>query len=174
MSENQGKPKKKVTFNGITIGFLLIIILLLLVLAYTFSINIPAKIDYNSCNSHCTGDCAYTFVRADLESAVLDHVASHNGTFPTLNSTYSNNCCQNCSVINISALLAANGGMLREAPDCLNLSASGNDNCGGNSSLGCNKDGSYIWLIDDSYSVASYCAGVGCVTNNTGLQGIWP
>jgi hypothetical protein len=87
---------------------------------------------------------------------------------------YSNANCSECYVINISALLIANGGLLRETPENCRLSATGNDNCGGNASLGCSTDASYIWLVDADGNVFSYCAGAGCATNNSGYQDVWP
>ena len=111
-----------------------------------------------------------------IQSAVTAYQAnpSYNGLLPILNATYTNANCSNCSVINISTLLAANDGILRSAPAGLNLSASGNDNCGGNASLGCSNEGSYIWLVNSNGDVYSYCARAQCMTNNSGYQGVWP
>ena len=117
---------------------------------------------------------AYTTEHEQIQNAVADYSAKHNGALPALNSTYTNANCSNCSVINISALLVENGGMLRMAPDGLNLSANGNDNCGGNASLGCKKESSYIWLVNSAGDVYSYCAGTKCLTNNSGYQDVWP
>ena len=111
---------------------------------------------------------------APIQNAVKQYQSEHNGMLPIFNTTYSNANCSNCSVIDISALLTVNGGTLRVAPDGLNLSASGNDNCGGNASLRCNNYSSYIWIVDKKGEVYSYCAGTGCETNNSGYQGVWP
>jgi len=111
---------------------------------------------------------------APIQDAVKQYQSAHNGTLPVLNGTYTNANCSQCNVLNISALLLANGGTLRVAPDGLNLSASGNDNCSGNSSLGCSNNSSYIWIVDSHGKVFSYCAGPYCSSNNSGYQGVWP
>ena len=116
----------------------------------------------------------YNTPREQIQSAVIGYQADHNGSLPTLNGTYTNANCSNCSVINISALLVANGGLLRTAPSSLNLSANGNDNCGGNASLGCKNYSSYIWLVDSGGNVYSICVGKKCNSNCTGYQGVWP
>ena len=110
----------------------------------------------------------------DIKNAVVNYAADHDQELPILSGTYTNANCSNCSVINISALLVANGGILSRVPDSLNLSTVGNDNCGGNASLGCENGSSYIWIVDTHYDVFSYCAGTGCTTNNSGYQGVWP
>ena len=117
---------------------------------------------------------AYITGREQIQNAVTGYSANNNGSLPTLNGTYTNANCSNCRVINISALLTANGGVLRTYPNGLNLSANGNDNCGGNASLGCRNSSSYIWIVDTYGTVYSYCAGADCKTNNSGYQGVWP
>ena len=117
---------------------------------------------------------AYNIEHDDIQNAVTGYAVDHDEALPILNGTYTNTDCSNCSVIDISALLIANGGLLTDVPDSCNLSISGNDNCGGNVDLGCSKEGSYIWLTDIYGNVYSYCAGVECTTNNSGYQGVWP
>ena len=109
-----------------------------------------------------------------VQKAVTAYAENHSGTLPTLNGTYTNADCSQCEILNISALLVKDGGMLRVAPDGLNLSTSGNDNCGGNASLGCRNGSSYIWIVDSKETVYSYCTGTGCITNNSDYQGVWP
>ncbi|MFA5055067.1 MAG: hypothetical protein WC562_02695 [Dehalococcoidia bacterium] len=117
---------------------------------------------------------SYLTVSDEIKNAIAQYCSDHNGLLPTLNGTYTNAECPNCSVINMSALLVENGGLLREAPKGLNLSPSGKDNCGGNTSLGCSSANSYIWIVNNDGVVFSYCAGAGCTTNNTGYQDVWP
>ncbi len=117
---------------------------------------------------------AYNTAKDEIQNAVTAYQTDHNKLIPTLSGIYTNANCSNCNVINISALVVANGGILREAPDGLNLSASGNDNCGGDADLGCSNGSSYIWIVN-TYGVAfTYCAGAGCTTNNSGYQDVWP
>jgi hypothetical protein len=117
---------------------------------------------------------AYRMIKDEIQNAVTAYQTDHNELIPTLSSIYTNADCSACSVINISALLTAHGGTLRDAPDGLNLSASGNDNCGGNTSLGCVNGWHYIWIVDAEVNVFSYCAGAGCTTNNSDYQDVWP
>ena len=116
----------------------------------------------------------WNVARDDIMNAVANYAADHNGSFPILSGTYTNADCSDCSVINISALLHTNGGILYDYPDSLHLSTNGNDNCGGNASQGCRNDSSYIWIVDTQWNVFSYCAGGGCTTNNSGYQGVYP
>ena len=164
MSEEQGKAARKWYKNWKSIGLILLVLCII-----AFVIVLSAEPGYDG-----DGYPAYTIVRDDIKNAVAYYQTTNNGSLPILNGTYTNANCSNCDVINISALLTANGGMFREAPDGLNLSASGNDNCGGNASLGCTNECSYIWLVDTNGSVFSYCAGIECTTNNSGNQGVWP
>jgi len=116
----------------------------------------------------------YTVTNNELKNAFFSYVSAHNGSLPIFNGTYTNGECLDCNVINISAVLITNGGIVSRAPDGLYLSASGNDNCGGNASLGCSPHASYIWIVDAVGNVFSYCAGTGCTTNNSGYQDVWP
>ena len=165
MSEEQGKPKRWYKNRRIIIQWFFAI-LILCIIAFVIYSAIGAQY-MTSCDGYlCTED--------KILDAVAHYQSKHNGFLPVLNGTYTNANCSNCNVINISALLVTNGGLLQRLPVVLNLSASGNDNCGGNTSLGCNNYGSYIWLVDADGKVFSYCAGVGCETNNSGYQDVWP
>jgi hypothetical protein len=165
MSEEQEKPKKKwhKSWTVIVAGLVIIGIIISLLVVW----------DVGNQYGNCC-DSAYPTAREQMQNAVTAYGAWHNGSLPILNDTYTNANCSNCSVINISALLTANGGMLRAVPSGTNLSTSGNDNCGGNASLGCVNGSHYSWIVDTSGEVFSYCTGVGCTTNNSGYQGVWP
>jgi hypothetical protein len=163
MNEEQGKPRKKVLL--VRAAIILAAIGLLFITVKCSNSNQLGTTDIGS---------AYPSVKDDIQNAVVDYATRYNGTWPTLSGTYTNANCLDCNVINISALLVSNGGMLRTYPDGLNLSASGNDNCGGNAALGCSNGSSYIWIVDTQGAVFSYCAGVGCETNNSGYQDAWP
>ncbi|MFA5055036.1 MAG: hypothetical protein WC562_02540 [Dehalococcoidia bacterium] len=128
----------------------------------------------NSRDEGCGGCRAYNTVSDELKNAVAQYASDRNGSLPILSGTYINADCLNCPVINISALLTANGGLLAEVPQSCNLSTSGNDNCRGDTNLGCSNEGSYIWIADTYGNVFSYCAGAECTTNNSGYQDVWP
>ena len=165
MSEGQGKP------NGVWSD------LRPFVLFFVFAIVIFAVlilISNSGWQESPQKPAAYMTAQEQIQPAVTFYAENHNQSLPILNVTYTNANCSNCHVLDISALLAANGGLMREAPYCLNLSASGNDNCGGNASLGCRNGSSYIWIVNSIGDVYSYCAGAGCKTNNSGYQGVWP
>jgi type II secretory pathway pseudopilin PulG len=148
MSEEQGKPTGNRSDLRSLIVFAIILIAILSALGFFVSDSgwqeSPQKPN------------AYMIVHAELQNAVTGYATDHNRLLPILNGTCTNAECSNCSVIDISALLVANGGLMREAPDGLNLSARGNDNCDGNASLGCRNGSSYIWVVDSNGSVFSY------------------
>ena len=153
-----------------------IILGVLIYLVYIFAAKGPAE---DPCLCHHASsskekELAYMITLDELQNAAVVYSMDHDGSLPTLTGNYTNNCCQNCRVININALLEANGGILHEAPDGLYLSASGNDNCGGNAILGCNNYSSYIWIVNTSGNIFSYCAGSGCTTINACYQDVWP
>ena len=166
MSEEQGKPKRGFSelrlIVLLTVSLLVIFTIWFLYMAYISNPPGPGK------------EHPYIATKDDIRNAFYSYAADHNQSFPLFNSTYTNDNCSNCSVINISALLTVNGGLLNGVPDGCYLSTSGNDNCGGNASLGCSTDASYIWIVDNDGNVFSYCAGAGCATNNFGYQDVWP
>jgi hypothetical protein len=165
MSGEQGKPKRWYkNWRIITQWFL--VVLVLCVITGIIVMGVGGQYGTSCDGYYCTED--------KILDAVAHYQSKHNGFLPVLNGTYTNANCSNCNVINIRALLVTNGGLLQRLPVVLNLSASGNDNCGGNASLGCNNYGSYIWVVDTSGNVFSYCAGAGCTTNNSGYQDVWP
>jgi len=134
-------------------------------------------------------DSAYNTVKDDLQNAVVAYATDHQGNFPFNSSAANmpvNADCAACEYINMSALLTANGGTLREVPDGVVSVAGGsavapNDNCdatGGTTAV-CDAAGHYIWGADAYGNVYSYCTAgataVGvCTTNESGYQGVWP
>ena len=166
MSEEQRKSKsrqlKKLSY---------IILPLLVIFVITVSYIMTRGPEYGT---EIPSPCySYAAARDAIGEAIARYASAHNGSLPTLNGTYANANCSNCRVVNFSALIINN--YLR--PNHIYgryLSTDGNDNCGGNASLGCSNEGSYIWIVDTNGSVFSYCAGTGCTTNNTGCQDVWP
>jgi len=164
MSEEQIEPKRK-WFKKPRIIFLSLILICIIALVIVLTVGLDYKVNR---------DLFYPYVRNDIQDAEVYYESMNNGALPILNGTYTIPECSNCSVINISALLIANGGLLDKIPEGLYLNASGNDNCGGNANLGCSKEGSYIWIVDADGDVYSYCAGTGCTTNNSSYQDTLP
>jgi hypothetical protein len=167
MSEEQEKPKRKwyKKWPFIAAGMVIIAIII------SFLVVWVVENQYGTC---CGGTPGYAGVRGLIQDAVSAYMSNTSGALPTLSGTYTNDNCSSCHVVNMSALLRTNGGVLRQAPISLNLSASGYDNCGGNASLGCKKGNSYIWIVDTDGSVYSTCVSKDCTTNNSGYQGVWP
>lgn len=167
MSKEQGKPTEK------SRDFLTIILVFVTIIAILLAVFLSPDTVFDGPPPDCQ-DCAYNTNQVELKNSIAEYASRNEGTLPILNGTYTVTECSNCSVINISAVLVANGGMLRKVPDSCNLSITGNDNCGGNADLGCSNKGSYIWLTDIYGNVFSYCAGAGCTTNNSDYQDVWP
>ena len=166
MSEEQRKPKKKWYRKRSVIAELLILLVVFVIAVFIYLLR--GEVPY------APHDRAYLVTKDELQNAVAYYRDANDESLPILSFAYTNAECLNCHVLNISALITANGGLLQNYPDGLNLSASGNDNCGGNASLGCSPDASYIWIVDNDGNVFSYCAGAGCATNNSGYQDVWP
>jgi hypothetical protein len=165
MSEEQGKPKRWYRKQLIIVALLvLLVVFVIVVLTYLLRGEVP----------YVPYDKAYIVTKDKIQDAVAYYRDANDESLPILSFAYTNAECLNCHVLNISALITANGGLLQNYPDGLNLSDSGNDNCGGNASLGCSTEGSYIWIVDANGNVFSYCAGAGCTTNNSGYQDVWP
>ena len=162
MSEEKEKPKKKWPF----------IILSLPLLIAVISCSLACDISTRKC---CTP--AYNSAKDETKNAVADYMSRHNGAGPTLNVTYTNANCSNCNLVNVSALLIANGGVLRDVPDgTWQGPGDMDDNCdslGGHIS-GCSASNHYIWIVDANGYVYSYCVGDDCTSNNSGYQGVWP
>jgi prepilin-type N-terminal cleavage/methylation domain-containing protein len=137
---------------------------------------------------------AYTSVKDDLQNSVTGYATDHNGNFPFNTSTGSlgglfacNSTSTSCYVLNFSAMMTSNGGMLREVPDGTFLNASGtasnpSDNCdASNPALGgCMAANHYTWGADTTGNVYSYCSNTsgnanGCTDLvHTGYMGVWP
>jgi len=165
MSEEQGNSIKRLYKAWPTILYLSF---LLCIIGFVIFISVGQKYEKESPQK------PYSVDQWDIQNVVQYYESMNNGSLPLLDGTYTNINCSNCHVLNVSALLQANGGLLHKAPDSCKLSVSGNDNCGGNASLGCSTDASYIWIVDTDGNVFSYCAGAGCTTNNSGYQDVWP
>ena len=165
MSEEQEKPKRKWNKNWPGVLFVLFLVC---VIAFVIVLSAGGEFGHESPN-------AYPTAREQIQNAVADYSETHNKSLPILNGTYTNANCSNCHVVNMSALLASNGGMLRSMPSGVYASVTdGNDNCGGNTSLGCQSGWSYIWIVNANGDVYSYCVGKGCTSNNSSYQGVWP
>ena len=171
MSEEQRKPLKRWYRKWLNIVLLLFLICAI-ALIIALSVGRHYGPDYDK--GICGNDNAWCNTQYTIQQALIAYASEYNGSVSTLTGNYTNTNCSNCRVVNMSALLVQNGGLLRVAPSGLNLSASGNDNCGGNASLGCRNGSSYIWIVDTYGTVYSYCAGANCKTNNSGYQGVWP
>lgn len=122
---------------------------------------------------------AYAAVHDDLQNATVAYATDHNGQFPKLAGNYSvtgpgTDRCNTCSVLNLSALLTSNGGMLRKMPDGLySTNASGTDNCNGGGTP-CLTTSHYVWIIDTFGNLYSVCP----LCTNSSLNGFivdyWP
>jgi hypothetical protein len=170
MSEEQEKPKLNgniIPSSGVSKIALLITIFVVLVIAAIGIMSIGG-------NLHPANYVPYNDSKDKIQNAVTTYKNNYSGNLPIMNCTYTNDNCSQCKVINMSALLTANGGTLQHIPDGLNLDSKDNDNCGGDASLGCNNRYSYIWIVNSSGTVFSYCAGVNCQSNDSGYQGTWP
>jgi hypothetical protein len=167
MSEEQVKPKLK--WYKIRLR---VFALILPIIGFVIYLVLLWQPWVDCCGVH--RNSAYFVTKDKIQNAVTYYAESHNQSLPILNGTYTNSNCSNCHVLNVSALITANGGLLRTYPDGLSLSASDNDNCGGNASLGCSSESSYIWIVGDNGVVYSFCAGAGCTTNNSDYQDVWP
>jgi hypothetical protein len=168
MNEEQEKPKRwyQNSSNIPPLMFMFVLLCGLIVALFTIG---------GRWQESPTKPTAYMTAREQIQNAVTAYQAKNSGALPTLNGTYTNANCSNCSVVNMSALLASNGGMLRSMPSGVYASVTdGNDNCGGNASLGCANGSHYIWIVNANGDVYSYCVGKGCTSNSSGYQGVWP
>ncbi len=77
-----------------------------------------------------------------------------------------------CDIIDICALLASEGGLLKDVPvSCTDTYL---DNCDAGP-CSCNPDAHYIWLLGPDWYVYSTCVGIECDANYAdGFQGIYP
>ncbi|MFA5374581.1 MAG: prepilin-type N-terminal cleavage/methylation domain-containing protein [Dehalococcoidia bacterium] len=128
---------------------------------------------------------AYNAVKDDIQNAVVAYATDNQGSFPYNISatTFTNANCSTCYVLNMSKLLTANGGMLRQIPDgCADLATL--DNCDGIPAGQevydvCKATNHYLWGADSKGNVYSFCDDTGapdklCTSNNSGYQGQFP
>jgi prepilin-type N-terminal cleavage/methylation domain-containing protein len=139
---------------------------------------------------------AYNSVKDDVQNAVTGYATDHQGNFP-INSSgteylmVGNTNCSTCYIINMSALLVANGGMLRQLPDGLAAAgtaanANSHNNCyGGAGATTCSAANHYTWGATTSGIVFSRCDANtvgdvktctlnGVTNNDSGYRGVWP
>lgn len=143
---------------------------------------------YGSCRTS-----AYNSVRDDTQNAVVAYMTDHSSQLPIISSnatftlTHPNGSYY---IINMSALLTVNGGMLRQVPDgCSQIPGPDNDNCDGGAPR-CSNTSHYIWGMDNHGNVVSQpvntsdhstanetqcnaCNYCQCDTCD-GYQGVWP
>jgi prepilin-type N-terminal cleavage/methylation domain-containing protein len=168
MISKPAQPYPQKSKNGFTLVEVLIVIVILAILVGVVVMAVGGVFSNAK-------DSAYAESRGQFQQAVAAYTATKASLLPILAGNYTNAECQNCKIIDLSALLTANGGILRQAPTGLYLSADGNDNCGGDARLGCETGSSYIWIIDSDGTVFSYCTKPGQGgTNNSGYQNVWP
>jgi type II secretory pathway pseudopilin PulG len=129
---------------------------------------------------------AYDTAKHDIQNAVVAYATANQGDLPYNTSVTMgvNANCSSCYILNMSALLTINDGMLRKIPDgCLKYG--GADNCDGVPAAQttaydtCNTDNHYIWGADANGNVYSFCENGTitdklCLSNNSGYQGVWP
>jgi prepilin-type N-terminal cleavage/methylation domain-containing protein len=165
--------------KGFTLIELLIVMVILAILAGVIVMAVSGVFK-------SAGDTAYNTTKEQLQDAVALYSANstHPGTYPRLASIADTSGCTGCSVINISALLVSEGGLLQSYPDGLyaNITARTANNCNVSAAdANCKAENHYVWLINvNNGSVFSYCHGAAgeCVPTTDrgtdGFQGIWP
>jgi len=136
-------------------------------------------------------EAAYNSVHDDVQNAVVAYATDNNGNFPTIVNSSGNysiddpQTCANCVLVNISALLTTNGGMLRAVPDGLwDGSEDGSDsNCDDAFMTPAEEClGSYVWVMDTYGNIFSSCQGTDCAASSCGGGGnisgfcddVWP
>ena len=103
---------------------------------------------------------AYNNVKDELQNAVTAYATEHQGTFP----------CDTYGVIDMSALLTSNGGLLHQIP-----AGTRQTNCAAGGASGCSDNNHYTWLLTSTGIVYSSCVGSDCNSNDaSGYQGVWP
>lgn len=119
---------------------------------------------------------AYESTKSTIELAVLDYCSWHaDGVVPVLDGIYSVSGCIDCPIIDMSVLLASQGGIISKVPDgCYAGAGINNDNCDGGA-VGCSIGKHYVWILSDYTTVHSKCMGSDCDSNDAdGYQGVWP
>jgi len=168
MNEAQEKPKIKWYKKW---QFIIVVILLIAAIGYVLALSLQGQI----------GTCpppSYEGIKANIQNAVAAFWSDNQGSaLPILSDTYTNANCSNCNVINMSALLIENGGILKDIPDgTWQGPGTTDDNCDSSAAhiSGCSTSNHYVWLVDTDGRVYSYCMGDDCTANNSGYQDIWP
>ena len=116
--------------------------------------------DGSSSGSESQKVVAYNQVHDDLQNAATFYATEHQGTFP----------CDTYGVIDMSALLTSNGGLLHQIP-----AGTRQTNCAAGGASGCSDNNHYTWLLTSTGIVYSKCMGSGCDSNDaSGYQGVWP
>ena len=141
---------------------------------------------YATCKSS-----AYYTAHEQIQNAVTAYMSdsNHSSQLPIIseNATFTlTNPNGTYYIINMSALLTTNGGMLRQVPSgCGQLPGPNNDNCDGGAT-GCENTSHYIWGIDNNGTVVSksynsylsnepLCNACSCKCNTCdGYQDVWP
>ena len=116
--------------------------------------------DGSSSGSESQKVVAYNRVHDDLQNAVTAYAVEHQGVFP----------CDTYGVIDMSALLTSNGGLLHQIP-----AGTRQTNCAAGGASGCGDNNHYTWLLTSTGIVYSSCIGSDCNSNDaSGYQGVWP
>ena len=157
--------------SGFTLIELLIVMVILAILAGVVVMAVGGV--FGSAKS-----AAYNSVHDEIQNAVTAYSAdtTHPGVLPANTSqTIAITGCTNCLVINISALLTTNGGMLRKVSDGMYDGTV--DNCTDGGISGCVTTSHYIWGVDKYGSIFSSCTNTStgnCNAAGNGFQGQWP
>ena len=172
-------PRSK---GGFTLIELLIVMVILAILAGVVVMAVGGVFG----SAH---EAAYNSVHDDLQNATVAYATDNNGDFPQLSGNYTITtpmACTACRILNISALLTSNGGMLRAIPDGLFTGSNdGSDsNCDATMTASESCGGSYVWVIDTYGNLFSTCQGTdcseaddaGCIAGNTSgfCDDVWP
>jgi prepilin-type N-terminal cleavage/methylation domain-containing protein len=165
--------------SGFTMIELLIVMVILAILAGVVVITVGGS--FGSAQSN-----AYTLAKDAIKNAVIAYAADNNGGFPINGSIHmpiNTDCATDttCHIINMSALLHTNTGMLHKMPEGIAaLSGDEDDNCDQGSGVTCSNEGHYIWGVDKYGNIFSYCTNEAsaakgiCISNASGYQGVWP
>jgi hypothetical protein len=115
----------------------------------------------------------YDGAKMQVEVGVMDYVDRTFGDLPITGETITlTNPVGTFNIIDICALLASEGGILKDVPEsCVDTI---HDNCD-MGPCSCNISGHYIWLVDYYGDVYSTCVGTECAANyEDGFQGVYP
>jgi prepilin-type N-terminal cleavage/methylation domain-containing protein len=158
--------------SGFTLIELLIVIVILAIMAGVVVMTVGGV--FANAKS-----AAYNAVKNDLQNAIIAYAADHQGDLPINSSNasqlieYNTNCSSTnpCYVINMSALLATQRGVLRKIPD-----GTRPDNCYGGAT-GCSDTNHYTWGMTTTGAIYSRCDAnnASCPNGNaSGYRGVWP